>query len=498
MLRFASWIACVWMSLAVLSASGIAAESPEFEVVFDAKVHPGPITGRVYVMLDVPSGPREPRFGPDWFAPQPFFAVDAKDWKAGEPLKFGKDAIGFPGPLKTLPPGIYRAQAVVRLNPDTHAIGDGEGNAYGPVVRVEIGPEGQRPTKLTIDTVVPTKPFEETDRLKLVDIESKLLSAFHNRPVHIKAAVVLPEGLKPGQKVPTLYIIPGFGGDHRMARMFLQGGRGAYAQDLIRVVLDPDCGTGHHVFADSAFNGPHGLALIEELIPHIEKTYPAIAEPGARLLNGHSSGGWSSLWLQITYPDFFGGTWSTSPDPVTFSDFQRIDLYAPGENTFLDREGNRRPIARMGGKAVLFVDNFSKMEDVIGDGGQLHSFEAVFSPLDRYGRPRPYYNRETGAVDADVAKAWGKYDILKILEKNWELLAPKLKGKLHIYTGDIDTFYLEGAVKRLKDSLAKLGSDAAVEIIPDRDHGSILDAKMTKRLDLEIKAATAQYRRDGQ
>ena len=480
---------------AFMTTPSIAAEPPSFEVSYDAKVSPGPVSARVYVMLGPAVGSREPRTGPDWFRPQPFYAVEAKNWKPGEPLVVGKDAIGFPAPLASLEPGTYRAQAVVRLNPDTHSLGDGEGNAYGPAVKFEVGPDApEGPAQLVVDTVVPPKPFEETDRLKLVDIPSPILSDFHKRPIRMRAAVVLPEGLELGEKVPTVYIIPGFGGDHRMARGLTRGGRGAYARDMIRVVLDPDCGTGHHVFADSAFNGPRGKALVEEMIPFIEATYPAIPEPGARLLNGHSSGGWSSLWLQVAYPDYFGGTWSTSPDPVTFNDFQRIDLYAPGENTFVDRAGNRRPLARMGGKEVLFVEDFARMEDVIGDGGQLHSFEAVFSPLDSAGRPRPYYDRKTGAVDTEVANAWEKYDILRVLRKNWDTLGPKLGGKLHVYTGEVDTFYLEGAVKLLKEAMAKIGSDAVIEIFPGKDHSNLMDAAMAERLDREMKAATETYR----
>ncbi len=181
-------------------------------------------------------------------------------------------------------------------------------------------------------------------------------------------------------------MIPGFGGDHFMAPRFAEGRRMAMGSELIRVLLDPDCGTGHHVFADSATNGPRGAALVEEFIPYIEKTFPVVADPRARLLTGHSSGGWSSLWLQVTYPDVFGGTWSTSPDPVDFRDFQRIDLYARGENMYRDRKGQRRPIARMGTIPMLWYDNFCRMDDVIGWGGQLGSFEAVFSPT-RWERP---------------------------------------------------------------------------------------------------------------
>ncbi len=148
----------------------------------------------------------------------------------------------------------------------------------------------------------------------------------------------------------------------------------------------------------------------------------------------------------MTYPDTFGGVWSTSPDPVDFRDFQRIDLYAPGENLFRDRDGNRRPIARRGDRPVLFFDDFSRMEDVIGDGGQLRSFEAVFSPLGADGRPRRLWDRADGAIDPEVARAWEAYDIRLVLERNWPTLGPKLAGKLHVVTGDLDTFYLEGAV----------------------------------------------------
>ncbi|GAC1334637.1 MAG: alpha/beta hydrolase-fold protein [Isosphaeraceae bacterium] len=462
-----------------------------FDVSFSSKIQETPINARVYVMLAPASGAQEPRFGPNWFSPQPFFAVDAKGWKPGETLRFDDRAAGFPGPLSTLKAGKYRAQAVVRLNLDTHKIGDGPGNLFGAIATIEV--EAGKPANFSlpvVDKVVVEPKFEETDTIKLIDIPSPILSKFYKRPIRQRAALIAPKGaLEPGnaKKYPTLYIIPGFGGDHTMARFMANaGGRGGFARDFIGIVLDPDCYTGHHVFADSATNGPRGRALVEEMIPYIEKHYPAIADPRARLLNGHSSGGWSSLWLQVSHPDDFGGTWSTSPDPVDFRDFQRIDLYSPNQNMFHDRQGERRPLARMGEKPVLFYENFSRMEDVIGDGGQLHSFEAVFSPLDKDGRPRPLYDPKTGAVDLETAKAWEKYDIRLVLERNWKTLGPKLKGKLHVYNGSLDTFYLEGATKLLKESLEKLGSDAVVEIFPGKDHGSILDAGLVERLDREM------------
>jgi pimeloyl-ACP methyl ester carboxylesterase len=226
--------------------------------------------------------------------------------------------------------------------------------------------------------------------------------------------------------------------------------------------------------------------LVKELVPAIEAKFRAIGTPAARFVTGHSSGGWSSLWLQATYPDFFGGVWSTAPDPVDFRDFQRINIYKPGANMFFDEEGKRRPIARSGGKPVLFYKPFSDMEDVIGHGGQLSSFEAVLSPRSPNGQPCKLWDRRTGKIDPEIAKAWEKYDIRLVLERNWNTLGPKLAGKLHVYMGGEDTFYLEGATRLLKESLTNLGSDAKVEIFPGKDHGSLMDLALRQRIAREM------------
>ncbi len=291
---------------------------------------------------------------------------------------------------------------------------------------------------------------------------------------------------EPRKRYPIIYEIPGFTGTHFGA--FAAAARNATdvaGVEMIYVVLDPNCRLGHHVFADSANNGPYGRALIEELIPYLEVKYRAIGTGQAHFVTGHSSGGWSSLWMQIAYPNFFNGVWSTSPDPVDFRDFQRIDLTKPDANMFVNAHGEKRPIARQGGKPVLFYKPFSDMEEVMGHGGQLRSFEAVFSPRGLDGQPRKLWNRATGAIDAEVAKTWDRYDIRIVLERNWKTLGPKLSGKLHVWTGSADTFYLEGAVVRLKESLAKLGSDAVIEVYPGRDHG-LRDKAVRARIDREI------------
>jgi S-formylglutathione hydrolase FrmB len=154
---------------------------------------------------------------------------------------------------------------------------------------------------------------------------------------------------------------------------------------------------------------------------------------------------------------------------------------------FKDEAGNDRPLARdRRGQPVIFYRTFSDMEEVMGHGGQLASFEAVFSPQGPDGRPRKLWDRRTGAIDPETAKAWQAYDINLILQRNWPALGPKLKGKIHIYMGGADTFYLEGATKLVKETLTGLGSDAIVEIVPGRDHGTLMDAGMVGRIKKEM------------
>lgn len=470
--------------LFVLASATRAETKPlSFRLSFSPRVSPAPFTGRVFVMLT--KSDSEPRLGPNWFNPGPFFARDVKDWKPGEPLVVAADALSFPEPLAQLPKAMYSVQAVMDFDRGERTVGTGAGNGYSKVVRRELDAATTGPVELVIDQVVPAPKFRETERVKEINIESRLLTAFHKRPVRLRAGVVLPESYaaNPQKRYPTLYVIPGFGGTHFGAAATTSR---SGTLEMIRVVLDPSCRLGHHVFADSDNNGPCGRALTEELIPHLEKEYRALAVPTARFLTGHSSGGWSSLWLQVAYPDFFGGVWSTAPDPVDFRDFSAVNLYEPNANLYTDAAGKPRPVGRRGGKPILFMKPFSQMEDVLGHGGQLSSFEAVFGPRGPDGKPQPLWDRATGKINPEVARSWERYDIRLVLERNWEDLGPRLAGKIHVYMGTEDNFYLNGAVVLLKAALARRGSDAVVELFPGRDHGSLMDAKLRERIAKEM------------
>jgi S-formylglutathione hydrolase FrmB len=456
------------------------AHAGTFRLVLDPAAYAQPYTGRVYVVLATNPG-GEPRLSMgEWFGGPQVFSMDVSNLAPGQSVIIGPGALGFPKTYPEVRAGLYTAQAVARAATDSPGPGRGAGDLYSQTVPVDFAPidadQAGAPLELRLTRVVEERPFPASDRVKLVEIVSPSLSKFYGREVKVRAGVRLPVGWtdEPGRRYPTVYFITGFGGDHTVVEHTLRM-MGKGADDVLVVVPDPLCALGHSVFADSDNNGPRGRALIEELIPAVETKYHGAGDASRRYVTGISSGGWGSLWLQIAYPDSFNGVWSHCPDPVDFRDFQRINLYEAGANMYTDAGGQRRPLARqtMPGapdQPFIWYDDFVRQESVLGPGGQIHSFEAVFSPRGPDGRPVPLFDRATGVVNQETARAWEKYDIRLVLERNWATLGPKLKGKLHVYAGERDTFYLEGAARLLFESLASLGSDAETAIVPGMAH----------------------------
>jgi hypothetical protein len=483
--------ALVWIAAAAMAGQPGRCQAVTFEVSLNDEFANRPITGRLYIFLSTQNA-IEPRNGPNWFTPEPFFRVDVTDFRAGESRMVDDRAAGFPAPLNELPAGAYFAQAVLDFQKDSQRHGRAAGNLYSTATKVVVnGSTAATKFQLELDNVVPADPFPMVGWLREIVRRSEILSKYHGREVPEFAGIVLPESYTrdPSRRYPVVYSVPGFGGTHREALKHARAPPKAEAGEVefIRVMLSGNCEWGHHCYADSETNGPRGQALVEEMIPYIDRTFRTIASPDARFLTGHSSGGWSSLWLQVSYPGTFGGVWSTAPDPVDFREFQRINLYADAPtNMYVDERGKRRPIARRGLKPALWYDDFTRMDDVLERGGQLRSFEAVFSPKGVDGEPLRMWDRETGEVNPRVVDAWKKYDINLKLEENWSTLGPKLEGKLHVIVGDRDNFYLEGATRKLAATLSQLGSDAEVTIVPDRDHANLMTPELYARIRREM------------
>ena len=410
----------------------------------------------------------------------------------GQMIDIDADRLAFPSAWSKLPAGDYVVQAVLDVHHDYNYLGRSTGDVVSSIVTVHL-PGNDIPT-LTLNETVPSHdPWQLPDSMpeKLrkgaaaarehsqpVDFVSPALSAFWGRPIHMLARVLLPSGYDAAsdKHYPTVYLTHGFGGNiDRFARTL------AYVENnmasgqmppMIWVFLDESSATGTHEFADSVNNGPWGQALTTELIPYLEAHYKMDADVNGRFLNGHSSGGWATLWLQTRYPKIFGGTWSTSPDPSDFHDFTGPDLYTAHANVYHKPDGTPWPLVRDQGKVLGTFEQFAQMERVLGPyGGQMASFDWVFSPRGKDGRPEQMFDRDTGDVDPAVVAYWGEhYDIARRLQSNWPTLKPDLDGKIHLYVGTADTFYLDGAAHRLQAVLDGLKAHAEFRFIPGRTH----------------------------
>ncbi|MFT3761867.1 MAG: alpha/beta hydrolase-fold protein [Pseudoxanthomonas sp.] len=414
----------------------------------------------------------------------------------GADIAMDTDAIAFPAGFSSLPAGDYYLQAVLDANHDYNYGGRGEGDRVSAVVKARLPAKQPVALNLAAEPLPAREPWQLSpqaseivrkhfdaarEHARPLDFVSPSLSAFRGLPVHMRGWVLLPPGYDAAakQRHPVVYFTHGFGGN----LAYLSGtAANTYAMmaegltpPMIWVLLDESGPTGTHEFADSVNNGPWGQALTTELIPWLEKQYRMDAKPSGRFLTGHSSGGWATLWLQVTYPKVFGGTWSTAPDSSDFRDFTGADLYAENANVYRRADGSAIPLVRHEGKVIATFEQFAKLERVLGEyGGQMASFDWVFSPRGDDGRPLPMFDRDTGVVDPAMAAYWREhYDIAHRLKTQWPALKPDLDGKIRVIVGDADTFYLDGAAHKLKEVLDGVGAKAEVRFVPGKTHSDL-------------------------
>lgn len=483
-------LSIIWMinGHTVIAQRGQGVQDREIQVTLGTQLTDAPVDGRLLVLFSKKASP-PPINGPNWFQPEPFYGMDVRGVAPGSVMVIDQGATGFPGKLSELASGQWHVQAILHRDFEFADHKNGPSNLYSSVASLNVVADRSFSVKLTLNFVVGRTPYPETKFAKVVQRKSPLLSAFHNRDVIERALVLLPKSYldDPSRRYPVYYEVSGFGGTIKQFQA-----RNSHSKvqsdgvEFIHVMLSGQCKWGHHVYADSATNGPRSRAFVEEMVPAIDQQFRTLANANSRFLGGHSSGGWSSLWLQIQHPQTFGGVWSTAPDPVDFRDWQGTALYQPNANVYRSGSNDRTPLARMGGRVMLWYDGFTKMDDALGHGGQIRSFEAVFSPRGDDGLPVKCWDRQTGVVNPEVVEAWKKYDISLQLQKNWSTLKPHIQGKLHVYMGTQDTFYLERAVEFLKDRMAALGSDAKIELLSGKNHFNLVDASMRSRIYSEM------------
>lgn len=476
------------LSVCVLANPALAT-NPVFEVSFDKTLRDAPATGRLIVYLIADTSTANKASAPSDVSsedPQPLFGIDVKDLAPGAVAEVGDGATSFPMKLSKLPAGGYRVQAVLDIHRDDSSWKREPGNLFSDPVAIRLNEvDAPEHIKITLTKAVQARKEGKVPGVELFEVRSKLLSEFHHRDILLHAGVILPRGYdaKADRKYAAVYEVPGFGGDHFGAFQMQMERTAALAPHAFWIVLDPESGNGHTLFADSANNGPCGRALVEELIPALEAKYRLVSQASARLLRGHSSGGWSTLWLAVTYPDTFGASWSTSPDPVDFRRFQLPDIYGQA-NMYKSAPGKELPSFRTGGHEFMTIRQENSVEEVLGpdntSGQQWDSWLAVFGPRNQRGNPAALYDPVTGALDHAVAEQYRKYDIADLLRHDGGKYGLILNQRVRILVGDEDNYYLNEAVALLKADLEKLsflqfpeGKHGYIKILKGVDHGTI-------------------------
>lgn len=488
------------------------ASSEKFEVSFPASVHAGPITGRVFLAITTKDNP-EPRLVAGGLGDSgPLYGVDVSELKPEQAAVIDASTFGTPvHSLREIPAGDYYVQAIMNIYTEFHRA-DGHtvwlhmdqwegqhfnrspGNLFSEVQKVHLDAAAGYDIKLSLTQVIPPVQMPaDTAWVKHIKIQSEMLTKFWGHPMYLGATVLLPKGYDehPNARYPVIFqhnhfnLRPPFDFSTQNSAIsaelrnslnnlnretgyeFYQAWNGENFPRMIAVTLQHPTPYYDDSYAvNSVNNGPYGDALVKEMIPYLEAHFRMIAKPYARVLTGGSTGGWESLGAQVFYPDFFGGTWTLYPDSVDFRRYGTVNAYED-DNAFFE-PGHTwvqvpRSIMRTAeGQDEITIKQFSEMESVLGShnrsGEQIEIWDATYGPVGDDGYPKPLWDKRTGKIDHSVALYMRDhgYDLSYNIRTNWATLGQKLRGKIHVYVGDMDNFYLNLAVYKLEEEMKKL------------------------------------------
>jgi hypothetical protein len=482
-------------------------------VSFSQDLNVGSLDGRLLLMF-AKNDKTEPRFQiNDGLKSQLIFGLNVEAMSASEQINFDNDVFGFPiQSLSDLKEGDYYVQALLNVY-ETFDLASGQtvklpmdngegqqwnkspGNIYSKPFKITVGKNGVQDLAIVMDQVIPEiKAPEDTKWIKHIRFKSEKLSAFWGRDMYLGAHILLPKGFEdhPEAKYPLMifhgHFPSDFGGfrtvppDENMKseyseRFKVEGYNILQQQEaydfykrwnepdfprfLIIEIQHPTPYYDDSYAVNSANQGPYGDAITHELIPYIEKTFRGMGEGWSRFLYGGSTGGWEALAVQVKYPDEYNGCFAACPDPIDFRSYCLTNIYEDKNAYYYDSDFQKTEIPSHRdylGQVSSTLKQSNHLELVLGDksrsGQQWDIWEATYSPMGDDGYPLRLWDKYSGEIDHTVADYWKEnYDLRYIMERDWDKLGPKLKGKIHIYCGDMDNYYLNNAVYLMEDFL---------------------------------------------
>ena len=387
--------------------------------------------------------------------------------------------------LDNVPEGTYYVQVLWDQDKTESRI-NAPGNLFSAQQKIAI--DQSMKLDVELNKLIEERPFVDHNLVRYVEMQSDTLSKWWGKPMLLKASVLLPTGYTDDHNVayPIRYNIAGYGGRYNRVNNLMTFGQFKWwweseeSPQIITVFLDGEGPFGDSYQMDSENSGPYGHALIHEFIPFIEKQFRGTNSAETRFVDGCSTGGWVSLGLQLYYPDVFNGVFAYSPDAVEFENYQLINIYAD-ENAYINEYGLARPVRRsIKGEPMMTLKEYIQYENVLGasntylnSGGQFSAHTALYSPKGENGLPRPMFDPVTGQIDHNTVHHWKKYDFKLYAQKHWEILGPKLQGKIFIWMGDMDQYYLNIATRAFAEFLEERTnpvSDAEIIFSPMQGH----------------------------
>jgi hypothetical protein len=494
-----------------------------FRIRFGPEQSREPLDGRLLLLISNDAS-QEPRFqigeGPKT---QLVFGIDVDGLKAGEPATIDASVLGYPrDSIQEVPAGSYTVQAVLHRyetfhRADGHTVklpmdrGEGQqwnrapGNLYSTPRTLAIDPASTGSVEITLDKVIPPIPDPPaTKYIRHERIQSERLTRFWGRPFFLGAHVLLPEGYDehPQARYPLVIFHGHFPQtvdsfretppdpnlkceyserfrldcynrvqQEQTYQFYKDWTSPGYPRTIVIEIQHANPYYDDSYAVNSANLGPYGDAITYELIPYLEKKYRAIGAGWARFMYGGSTGGWEAMGAQIFYPDEYNGAFCACPDPIDFRAYTVVDIYKDKNAYHVDDSWKQTPRPGMRnqlGHVTTTLEEANRLELVLGtksrSGQQWDIWEAVYSPAGPDGYPQRIWDKRTGLIDRDVASYWRDHcDLSYILRRDWSKgLGQKLQGKLHIYVGEADNYYLNNAVYLVEDFL-KTTSDPPFE-----------------------------------
>jgi hypothetical protein len=496
----------------MLLIAPLSAAAQTFTVTFPKEVSSQPLDGRLLLLLSTDTS-SEPRFQiDDTPRSQMVFGLTVGGWKPRETATVDATAWGYPvRSLKDVPPGDYTMQAVLNKYETFHRAdgktvklhmdqGEGQhwnispGNLYSKPVKVHLGQDGAPVSVALTEVIPPIQEPADTKYIRHIRIQSAALTKFWGRPMFVSAVVLVPEGFDEHTEAhfPLIifhdHFVSGFddfrttppdpnlkpdyserfhlAGYNRIQqeeayKFYQQWTSPKFPRMLIVKIQHANPFYDDSYAVNSANVGPYGDAIENEVVPAIEKKFRGIGQGWARFVYGGSTGGWEALAVQVFYPDHYNGAFAACPDPIDFHEYMNIDLYNDRNAFYL--QGAHKRVAQPAmrdylGHTLITTEDNNAYELALGDHGrsgeQFDIWQAVYGPVGEDGYPQPIFDKKTGQIDHGVAQYWQQhYDLEAKLEREWAANGPKLAGKIHIYVGSDDTYFLNNAVYRMEDFL---------------------------------------------